>query len=85
MLLAGIFPAKQTPQKLVECSEISSSMIETHKKPSEPITISLLGSSKKIANSYGDETVVKVFRCDAKYHDLPNNQHWLIKNIIFLL
>jgi hypothetical protein len=31
MLLAGIFPAKQTQQKLVERSEISSSIIQTHK------------------------------------------------------
>jgi hypothetical protein len=33
MLLAGIFPAKQTQQKLVECSEISSFINETHKNP----------------------------------------------------
>jgi hypothetical protein len=37
MLLAGIFPAKQTHQKLVECSETSSSIILTHEKtPSKP-------------------------------------------------
>jgi hypothetical protein len=33
MLLAGIFPAKQTHQKLVECAEISSSIMQTHKNP----------------------------------------------------
>ncbi len=33
MLLADIFPAKQTQQKLVECSETSSSIIRTHKNP----------------------------------------------------
>jgi hypothetical protein len=32
-LFAGIFPAKQTQQKLVECSEISSSIIQTHENP----------------------------------------------------
>jgi hypothetical protein len=33
MLLAGIFPAKRTQQKLVECSEISSFIIQTRKNP----------------------------------------------------
>jgi hypothetical protein len=32
MLLAGIFPAKQTQRKLVECSETSPFLIQTHKK-----------------------------------------------------
>jgi hypothetical protein len=32
-LLAGIFPAKQTQQKLVESSEISYPIIRTHKIP----------------------------------------------------
>ncbi len=58
MLLAGIFPAKRTQQKLVDCSEISSSIIQTHKIPSKPITISPLCSSKKKAKSYGDVTLV---------------------------
>jgi hypothetical protein len=43
----------------VECWEISYSIIQTHKNPSEPIIISLLGSSKKIAKSYGDVTLVR--------------------------
>jgi hypothetical protein len=46
MLLAGIFPAKRTKQKLVECSEISSSK-PIKKTTSKLITISLLGSSIK--------------------------------------
>ncbi len=59
MMLGGIFPAKQTKQKLVEGSETSSSIIQTLKPPSKPITISLLGSSKRtIAKSYGDVTLV---------------------------
>jgi hypothetical protein len=33
LLLAGISPAKQTQQKFVEYSEISSSIIWTHKYP----------------------------------------------------
>ncbi len=33
MLLAGIFPAKQTQQKVMDCSEISSPMIRTYKTP----------------------------------------------------
>jgi hypothetical protein len=33
MLLGSIFPAKQTQQILVECSEISSPIIRTHKTP----------------------------------------------------
>jgi hypothetical protein len=32
MFLARIVPAKQTQQKLVECSEISASIIQTQKK-----------------------------------------------------
>jgi hypothetical protein len=59
MLLTGIFPAKQTQQELVECSEISSSIIQTHTTPATPKNyIFLLGSSKKIAKSYGDVTLV---------------------------
>jgi hypothetical protein len=59
MLLAGIFPAKQTQQEVMECSKIASSIIRTHKKtPTEPITFFLLGSSKKNSNFYGDVTLV---------------------------
>jgi hypothetical protein len=59
MLLAGILPVKQTQQKCLECSEISSSIIQTDENPpAEPITIPLLGSSKKMANSYRDVTLV---------------------------
>ncbi len=53
MLLAGIFPAQQTQKKLVECSEIASSIVQTHKTPAKPITISLLGYSKEKLNSMG--------------------------------
>jgi hypothetical protein len=58
MLLAGIFPAKQTHQKLVECSETSSSIILTHEKtPSKPASQRV--PEKKIAKSYGDVTLVR--------------------------
>jgi hypothetical protein len=46
MLLAGIFPAKRTQQKLVECSETSSSIIRTHKNPLQTHDFPA-GSSKK--------------------------------------
>jgi hypothetical protein len=60
LLAAGIFPAKQTQQKLVECSEISSSVIQTHKTPL-PKTHNYLPArfqQKKKAEFYGDVTLV---------------------------
>ncbi len=59
---AGIFPAKQTQPKLVECSEVSSSIIQTHNpRPSLPLQtynyFSAAGfQQKKIAKSYGNVT-----------------------------
>jgi hypothetical protein len=41
-------PSKETQQKVMECLEILSPIIRTHKKPpSEPIIFPLLGSMKK--------------------------------------
>jgi hypothetical protein len=59
MLLAGIFTAKRTQQKLVECLE-TSSIIQTHKKPLRTHNYFLLGSSKKIAETYRDVTLVNL-------------------------
>jgi hypothetical protein len=59
MLLAGIFPAKQTQQKLVECSESSSSITQTQKNPLETHNHFPAGfQQKNIAKSYGDVTLV---------------------------
>jgi hypothetical protein len=58
MLLAGIFPAKQTQETLVECSEISSSIIQTHKTPLQNHTYIPAGFQQKKAKSYGDVTLV---------------------------
>ncbi len=59
LLLAGIFPAKQTQQKLVECSEISSSVIRTHKTPLQTHNYFPDGFQQKKTISYGDVTLVK--------------------------
>ncbi len=48
MLLAGIFPAKQTQQKLVECSEIPSSITQTHKTPFQTHNYFPAGLQQKI-------------------------------------
>jgi hypothetical protein len=59
MLLAGILPAKQTQQKLVECSEISSSMIQTHNNHLRTHNDFPAGFQQKLAEYYGDVTLVK--------------------------
>jgi hypothetical protein len=54
MLLAGIFPAKRTQQKVMECSEISSPIIRTHKKnPLETHDFFPPGFHKKKLNLMG--------------------------------
>ncbi len=58
MLLAGIFPSKQTQQKLVECSEISSSIIQTHKTPLQTHNNFPAGFQQKITKSYANVTLV---------------------------
>jgi hypothetical protein len=64
MLLARIFPEKQTQQKLVECSETSSSIIRTHKKkPLRTHNYFPAGFQQKKAESYGDVTLVNFQRC----------------------
>jgi hypothetical protein len=59
MFLAGIFPAKQTQQKVIECSEFSSSIIRTHKTPLQTHNYFPAGfQRKKIAKFYGDVSLV---------------------------
>jgi hypothetical protein len=53
MLLAGIFPAKQTQQKVMECSEISSPIIQTHKNPLRTHNFFPAGFHKKLLNFMG--------------------------------
>jgi hypothetical protein len=60
MLLAGIFAAKQTQQKVMECSEISSPRIQTHKNPLQTHNFFPAGFPKKIAKFYGDVTLVRI-------------------------
>jgi hypothetical protein len=91
MLLAGIFPAKRTRQKLVECPEFHLPKSEPIETPSETITISLLESSKKIAKYYGDVTLVYVWLldtgsewssfCQPKRHYILANTRCLCKRI----
>jgi hypothetical protein len=64
MLLASIFPAKQTQQKVMECSEISSPIVRTHKNPLRAHNFFPAGFHKKIAKFYGDVTLVKHYRLD---------------------
>jgi hypothetical protein len=58
MLLAGIFPAKQTQDKVMECSKISSSMIRIHKTPLQTHNYFPAGFQQNIARFYGDVTLV---------------------------
>ncbi len=63
MLLAGIFPAKYTQQKLVESSETSSSMIhQTHENPFQTHKYFPAGFQQENAKSYGDVTLVNIVR-----------------------
>ncbi len=63
MLLAGIFPAKQTQQKLVECSEVSPFIFWTHKNSLQTHNYVPAGFQQiKIAKSYRDVTLVKLFK-----------------------
>jgi hypothetical protein len=65
MLLAGIFPAKRTQQKLVECSETPSSIIRTHKNPLPTHYHFAAGfQQKEFAKYYGDVTL----------NNVPSNQ-----------
>jgi hypothetical protein len=52
MLLAGILPAKRNQQKVMEFSEISSAIIQTHKTPLQTHNFFPAGFHEKIAIFY---------------------------------
>ncbi len=58
ILLAGNFRAKQTQQKVMECSKVSSSIIQTHKKPLQTHNYLPAGFQKKKPKFYGNVTLV---------------------------